>query len=335
MRVFRAEFSEPMTTDNVSIADTLVATKRRQDEFPADSRQVIGSILVDAARLQADRVPKILALQQKKNLKFGEAALRLRYIGAADLQWALAKQYNLPYLDANDGTFSRDLVAAYRPFSAEADGLRAISSELAARLGDSACRTFAIVSAARGEGRTYLAANLALTFAQLKEPTLLIDGDLHNPRLHRMFNLKDRGGLGGLLAGRHGAFETIPQFPHLAVLAAGMLPPHSMELWNGERWGILLQQFSKQFRNIIVDTPASLHNENKIIARPLGHAVMVLRQDRTRMTSAKNLVDEFSAAGIQIAGSVFNQPGRTLRDRINALRQYIAERRGMRKPPQA
>lgn len=335
MRLFRAELSDPMASDNGSCADLLVPVAHRSEEYSADGRQSIGSILIDAERLRADCVEKVLALQQKKNLRFGEAALRLRYIDAADLQWALAKQHNLPYLDPADGIFSRDLVAAYRPFGAEADGLRAICSELAARFGDASCRMFALVSADRGDGRSYLAANLGLTFAQLNEPTLIIDGDLHRPRLHRMFSLKDRGGLGGLLTGRSGAFETIPQFPRLAVLGAGVLPPHPLELWNGERWGTLLQQFSKQFRNIVVDTPASLHNESKIIVRPLRHAVMVLRQNHTRMTPAKNLVDEFSSAGIQIAGSVFNRPGRTLRDAINALRQHIADRRGTRKPPQA
>ena len=85
-----------------------------------------------------------------------------------------------------------------------------------------------IVGAERGEGRTYLAANLAIVFSQLGERTLLVDADLREPRQHFLFHLENQVGFSTLLAGRsrEEAIVRIPDLAGLSVLPAGPTPPN-------------------------------------------------------------------------------------------------------------
>ncbi|MFY8043907.1 MAG: chain length determinant protein tyrosine kinase EpsG, partial [Rhodoferax sp.] len=82
--------------------------------------------------------------------------------------------------------------------------LRAIRSQLKLRWFDQAQghAMLAIVGAGRAEGGSYLAANLAIVFAQMGERTLLIDADMRAPRQHTLFNLNNQLGFSSLLAGR-------------------------------------------------------------------------------------------------------------------------------------
>ena len=137
----------------------------------------IGAILVDSGKLTIEAAERILRLQKEQGLLFGDAALQLGLLTNEDIQFALARQYDYPYLLKGDGEVSSELVAAFQPFSPQVEALRALRSQLMLRwfTGQQERRALAIVSPARGEGRSYLAANLAVVFSQLGEHTLLID----------------------------------------------------------------------------------------------------------------------------------------------------------------
>jgi len=96
-------------------------------------------------------------------------------------------------------------------------------------------KSLVIASAGRGEGRSWLAANLATVFAQMGERVLLIDADLRHPRQHELFNLNNSVGLSALLTGRAGREIVVRIHPKLRlfVLPAGLLPPNPQELLVG------------------------------------------------------------------------------------------------------
>jgi protein-tyrosine kinase len=120
-----------------------------------------------------------------------------------DVRYALSVQFDYPYLP-DDSSLSRELVAAYEPASRAVEDLRALRSQLMLRWFDTAAerRGLAIASAGQGDGRSYLAANLAIVFSQLGERTLLIDANLRTPKQHKLFNLGGRTGLSDMLVGR-------------------------------------------------------------------------------------------------------------------------------------
>ena len=196
--------------------------------FVPDPDQRIGAILVYAGMLRGDDVEVILELQRQKGLRFGDAGLELGLLTRPDIDFALSQQFEYPYLTRGSAQVSTEVTAAYEPFGPRAEALRVLRAQLMMRWFDEhPKRSLAVISAARAEGRSYVASNLAVTFCQAGERTLLIDADLRSPRQHEIFNLMNRTGLSSILAGRAraGGEERIACIPHLSVLTAGACPP--------------------------------------------------------------------------------------------------------------
>src|SRR5438552_6732065 len=196
----------------------------------------IGAILMDSGALSPEDAERILLFQKENGLRFGEAAIRLGLLTEADIQFALSRQFSYAYLRAagDKKPLSDELVAAYQPFSPRVEQLRAIRSQLMLRWFDKAeqRQVLTVIGTENGEGRSYLAANLAVVFSQLGERTLLIDADMRTPRQHRIFNIPDRIGLSAVLSGRagRGAMVPVPAFGTLSLLPAGACPPNPQEL---------------------------------------------------------------------------------------------------------
>lgn len=297
-----------------TIIEAGVSRDSAQSTAPGTSLQLvernIGAILVDAGRLKLDDVERILRLQKEQGLRFGDAALKLQLVSADDIQYALARQFSYPYLRVGEGGFSNDLIAAYKPFSAQVEMLRALRSQLMLRCFNEDRKALAIVSPNAREGRSYLAANLAVVFSQLGERTLLIDADLRDPRQHLIFNLARNAGLTSILAGRanHDAIVRIPYFSDLSVLAAGPVPPNPLELLGRSEFARLLDELTQRFDIILIDTPAGVsYSDAEIVAARAGNALMVTRKDRTPLGSAKAFVSQLTASGAAVIGSVLNK----------------------------
>jgi capsular exopolysaccharide synthesis family protein len=131
-----------------------------------------------------------------------------------------------------------------------------------------------VVSAQRGEGRTYLAAHLAAGFAALGEKTLLIDGDFRSPGLHQAFGVPNEAGLAEYLAGK--ATNPIPVNENLALLVAGHGGRNPLELLGNERLKGLIAAASKHFRVIVVDTPSAARGPDLEIFTALAAGALVV-----------------------------------------------------------
>jgi receptor protein-tyrosine kinase len=277
--------------------------------------RTLGAILVDSGQLTAEEAERVLAHQRKHNLRFGQAAVQLGLISEAELQFALSRQFAYAYLRKVPGEsrgLSDELVAAYQPFSLRVEQLRAIRSQLMLRWFDRAeeRQVLTIVGADRGAGRTYLAANLAVVFAQLGERTLLIDADMRNPRQHQLFSLENRTGFSTMLAGRlrEDATVRIPDLAGLSVLPAGPTPPNPLELLNRLNFEEFMIGVRGLYDVIIVDTPAMTVGEDAaMIAVKTGAALAVARNDSTRVAAFTDLVQGLMDAGVAVVGSVLNE----------------------------
>ena len=205
---------------------------------------------------------------------------------------------------------SDELVAAYRPFSKQAESIRAVRSQLLLRwLRDEPERkAVALVSAGRKEGRTRLAANLAVVFSQLGERTLLIDGDLRNPRLHMLFGLSNNQGLSSTLANRgKPLIDRIAILPSLAVLTAGPIPPNPQELLSRPIFVQLLEEQRERYDVIIIDSPAVEQSADAyLLAARAGAAVVLARRQKTRFSTLEQLADRLMSARATLIGSVVN-----------------------------
>jgi chain length determinant protein tyrosine kinase EpsG len=201
--------------------------------------------------------------------------------------------------------------AAYAPFSPQVEALRALRSQLILRWFDSNPdrKALAIVSAARNEGRSYIAANLAVVFSQLGERTLLIDADMRNPCQHKLFGLGNRTGLSAVLSGRGGpeAILRIPTLLDLSVLPTGAQPPNPLELLARPQFPQLLKELALKFDVILLDSPAAAeYADAQTLAVCAGAALIIARKNATRMWQLHGVSDTVAQASATVIGTVLN-----------------------------
>lgn len=276
----------------------------------SDGRE-LGALLLDMGRITAEDAEKILRAQKDMKVPFGVAAVRLGFVTEQDVQKALALQFDYPYIHPGESPVSEEVTAAYRPFSHQVEALRALRSQILLRTpaADDGARVIAVVSPDRSEGRSYLAANLAVVFSQLGENTLLVDADLRNPRQHALFGVAPTMGLSTLLAGRVGveAIHRVPKLHGLSVLPAGPRPPNPAELVARVPFLQQLRAAGPQFDVIVVDTPAAkLGPDAEAVAGQAGNAIFVARTNASRRDDVFTLRERVIAANASVIGVVLN-----------------------------
>lgn len=273
--------------------------------------RVIGAILIDSGKLPIDGIEAVLRLQKEEGLRFGDAAVKLGMVTPQDVQYALARQFDYPYLIEGDEAVADELVAAYQPYSPQVEALRALRSQLMLRwfTGAEQQKTLAIVSPGTGEGRSYLAANLALVFSQLGERTLLIDADMRHPKQHTLFKLPNGSGLSSILSNRSTNSEVrrIPAFVDLSVVPGGPPPPNPQELLSRPVFGKFLAVVGHEYDVIIIDTPAAVeYADAQAISVATRGALLVTRKHHTPLRRTGQLWTGLSHYGVAMVGAVLN-----------------------------
>jgi protein-tyrosine kinase len=271
----------------------------------------IGAILMDEGKLTASDAEQVLARQRELGWRFGEAAIELNLITDTDLRQALAKQYEFPYLVSGPEGVSKELIAAWDPFNPVVEELRGVRTQLLIRWynPDAGRKTLAITSPGAREGRSFVAANLAVVFSQLGSRTLLIDADLRSPRQQSIFNISDRYGLSSALSNRADLSSAVPVpgLTGLSVLPAGPLPPNPLELLSRPGFAALIGKAQQEYDVILIDTPAATgYADAQCIAFRAGDALLVSRKDQTRVTDTERAARDLSDASARIVGTLMN-----------------------------
>lgn len=270
----------------------------------------IGRFLLEMGKINPSDTERILQKQKQDGLKFGDAARQLGLITEADLQQALSRQFDYTFLSSENKVYSKDLLAAYEPFSTKVESFRVLRSQLLFRWLSEGFKTISITSSNTGEGATFVAANLAVVFSQLGKRTLLVDGNLRQPRLHKIFSLKQSFGLSDILIDRTPRAELlniIPDIPNLTVLGAGTLPPNPQELLSREVFMQLINYAKTIYDVVIIDSPAiSLGADAQIISSVTKGAVLVCKANMTTVKEMKSLKAQIQGAGANVIGVLLN-----------------------------
>lgn len=272
----------------------------------------IGALLVDAGRLRPEDADRILRVQRERGLRFGEAAIQLGLLTDDDIRFALARQYEHAVLPIGDPSIDAEVLAAFRPGHFTVEALRQLRTQLLLRWLDTTPerRSFALIGAEASVGRSFMAANLAVLFAQLGESTLLIDADLRAPRQHRLFKLPNEVGVATVLSERAGldVARVVAPLPKLSVLTAGPTPPNPQELLSRPAFARMIDAARQQFDVVLIDTPPWDDGADaQIVAARAGASILITRQDRTSIRSIAAIVTALRECGAHLVGSVVNE----------------------------
>ena len=291
--------------ENIHMIDPHRALAQRSDRS-------IGAILVEEGKLTPREVERVLERQRKDKARFGEAAVRLGYVSEDDVRFALARQYDMPHFTPASEGPSRELVAAFAPFHPRTEELRALRTQLMIRWynPEQGRKSLVVASPESGEGRSYVAANLAIAFSQLGARTLLVDADMRNARQHRIFGLPETQGLSTLLSGRsdHKATFPVPGMNKLSVLPAGPLPPNPQELLSRPVFNSFMKDLQGIYDVLIIDTPPTRHYADaQSVTFRAGDALVVARKNHTAVALTQKTIRELAGTGARVVGTVVNE----------------------------
>jgi len=170
-------------------------------------------------------------------------------------------------------------------------------------------RTVMITSAVAGEGKTSLSCHLATSLARAGRKTLLIDGDLRRPSVHKMFDLPVDPGFAGLLRGDledEAALRSTPA-ANLWIMPAGQCDAATLQALSEGKIKPILERFKEQFDFVIIDTSPVLPVVDALeIGQHVDVAIFSLLRDVSRVPNVYAAYERMASLGIRIIGAVVN-----------------------------
>ena len=171
-------------------------------------------------------------------------------------------------------------------------------------------RSVVVTSAGPGEGKSIVAANLAISLAQAGQRVLLIDADMRRPRVHEIFQQDEEPGLSNVLTGNSKTAESVRKtgVPGLWLLPSGVIPPNPAELLGSRRSLEFVASLEDHFDWAIIDSPPVLAvADSSIAANRASGLVFVVNSDKTSRQSAHAAIEQLESANAHIIGSVLNR----------------------------
>jgi polysaccharide biosynthesis transport protein len=171
-------------------------------------------------------------------------------------------------------------------------------------------RTLLVTSGSAGEGKTTVALCLGIASALSGQKVLLVDCNFARPRVHRMVNTDNVGGLTDVLKGVVPLKDTITPVPefHLSILTIGRSPEGAIDLLNSGRMHELLEELKTLFDLVILDSAPVHEVSNALTLGFLAEkTLLVTRRDWTRHRDASYAARQLQLSGADLAGVVFNR----------------------------
>jgi protein-tyrosine kinase len=166
----------------------------------------------------------------------------------------------------------------------------------------------ALLSPCAGEGRSQLAAELAIAFAKMNRPTLLLDADFRRPRQHTLFGCGNSGGLSQVLESDEIPYlHGVKNLPQLLLMTTGEIPENPLELLSSNKFAAMIEYMRDNFEFVIIDTaPVSTYSDGLVIANLVRNVLTISRAKRTSYKHMQDMLRRLSATESQILGGVIN-----------------------------
>lgn len=212
--------------------------------------------------------------------------------------------------------FSREdqnkMLCADSPFVVK-EAYNAIRTNLLFSQQGEKCPVFVITSSTANNGKSINAINMAISFAQMGKRTLLIDSDMRNPTVHRMFSIPVKNGLSEILAGlTDNITVSKTDVENLSVLTAGKIPPNPTELLSSSRMDKLIDFVKAHYDCVFIDTPpVNLVTDATAFSTKATGYILVVKSETTDIQELKVAVTTLEQIEANIVGFVLNDVNAT------------------------
>jgi len=204
---------------------------------------------------------------------------------------------------------SSHLLAATNPADLAIESLRSLRTSLHFAMLESKNNVLMISGPSPSVGKSFVSANLAAIVAQSGKRVVLVDADMRKGYVHKLLNKNPEPGLSGLLASTHTLADVIhkTEVEGLHFVTRGKIPPNPSELLMHANFETLLQQLSKIYDMVIVDTPPILAvTDAALVGRLAGTSLIVTRFGLNPPKEIQTTLQRFRNNGIEIKGAIFN-----------------------------
>lgn len=186
------------------------------------------------------------------------------------------------------------------------------------------CPIFVVTSPTANNGKTINSANLAINFAQMGKKTLVIDADMRNPSLHKLFSLSSRNGLSEILAGlTDNITVTKTDIENLSVLTSGKIPPNPTELLSSPRMDKLLDFVKEHYDCVFIDTPPiNIVTDATVFAQKATGYILIVKTDTTNVPELKTAVSTLQGINANILGFILNDANSEKKKYYSYYRKY-------------
>ena len=168
-------------------------------------------------------------------------------------------------------------------------------------------KLFAVTSYSKGEGKSTVSANLAISFSKMEKKVLLVDCDLRRPNIHNIFKIENQAGLSNVI-GKMVEFEEVIHrnvLPNLDILPSGTIPPNPSELLCSPKFTNLVKKLYEEYDYIIFDTPPiGVVADALLLKDIIAGFVVVLRERSTTHGDVQTIMDSMKLADAKILGFV-------------------------------
>jgi len=220
-----------------------------------------------------------------------------------------------------------DLVVATRPKSSVAEAIKSIKTNILFSSVDKELKTILVTSPESGDGKSFIAANLATAFAQDGKKVLIIDGDMRKGRQHEIFGMENDATMGYsnyILKFREAETAGMMSFiqpdvyiketrvPGVYLLPAGPTPPNPLELISSDNNRKLLESVKSQYDIVIIDCPPALGlSDALVMSKHTDVNVVTVSNAKTRTDQLESVKKNFEKVNSKITGVVINKAKNT------------------------
>lgn len=215
----------------------------------------------------------------------------------------------------HDGNGGQPL-SAVQPRAPAAEAFRGLRTNLDFASVDHPLRTLMVASPTPQDGKSTVAANLAVVLAQAERRVVLVDSDLRRPVQHKKFERPNSRGLSGLFLQAKNAPQGGPALrsfiqstgiPCLSLLSAGELPPNPAELLGSRHLPAILEWLLGEAEIVLFDSPPVLAVTDAVVLAPrLDGVVLVIKPGVTKLAACRQAVEQLRRVGANLLGVVVN-----------------------------
>ncbi|WP_182629363.1 CpsD/CapB family tyrosine-protein kinase [Clostridium chromiireducens] len=195
-----------------------------------------------------------------------------------------------------------------KPKSVDAEAFRTLRTNIQYSSFDKEIRTIAVTSSEMAEGKSTVAGNIAISFAQGEKKVILVDCDLRKPSVHKNFKTSNLLGVSEVLLGKVSLDEAVQKHNNnFNYLTSGKIPPNPSEMLGSAAMTNLIERLKDEYDLIVLDTaPLRAVTDAQILSTKVDGTILVVRAGKTKkdvVIEAKNLLDK---VGANVIGSVLN-----------------------------